>query len=79
METFTPTSEDIERAKVVLSNALRYEFDMLDAASRYMQTSAFSKLSPPKNQFEWLTRNATIEVEAYCGGFTRKQDAVRIA
>jgi hypothetical protein len=58
---FTPTDDDMERAKIVLTDALPYEFDMLDAASRYMQTTAFSKLAEPKNQTEWLTRNATVE------------------
>ena len=56
-----PNREDIERAKIVLDDALSYELDMLDAAARYMQTDEFSKLTKPKTEIEWLTCNATIE------------------
>ena len=56
-----PNSEDLERAKIVLDDALPYELDMLDAAARYMQTDEFSKLTKPKTEIEWLTCNATIE------------------
>jgi hypothetical protein len=56
-----PNSEDMERAKIVLDDALPYELDMLDAAARYMQTDEFSKLTKPKTEIEWLTCNATIE------------------
>jgi hypothetical protein len=56
-----PNREDMERAKIVLDDALFYELDMLDAAARYMQTDEFSKLTKPKTEIEWLTCNATIE------------------
>jgi hypothetical protein len=56
-----PNREDMERAKIVLDDALSYELDMLDAAARYMQTDEFSKLTKPKTEIEWLTCNATIE------------------
>jgi len=56
-----PNREDMERAKIVLDDALPYELDMLDAAARYMQTDEFSKLTKPKTETEWLTCNATIE------------------
>jgi hypothetical protein len=56
-----PNREDLERAKIVLNDALPYELDMLDAAARYMQTDEFSKLTKPKTEFEWLACNATIE------------------
>jgi hypothetical protein len=56
-----PNREDMERAKIVLDDALPYELDMLDATVRYMQTDEFSKLTKPKTEFEWLTCNATIE------------------
>jgi hypothetical protein len=52
---------DMERAKIVLDDALPYELDMLDAAARYMQTDEFSKLTKPKTEIGWLTCNATIE------------------
>jgi hypothetical protein len=32
-----PNRADMERAKIVLDDALPYELDMLDAAVRYMQ------------------------------------------
>ena len=53
--------EEMERAKIVLDDALPYELAMLDAAVRYMQTDEFSKLTKPKTEIEWLTCNATIE------------------
>jgi hypothetical protein len=56
-----PNREDMERAKIVLDDALPYELDMLDAAVRYMQTDEFSQLTTPKTEIEWLTCNATIE------------------
>jgi len=56
-----PNREDMERAKIVLDDALPYELDMLDAAARYMQTDEFSKLTKPKTETEWLTWNATVE------------------
>jgi hypothetical protein len=56
-----PNREDMERAKIVLDDALPYELDMLDAAARYMQTDEFSKLTKPKTEIEWLTCNAIIE------------------
>jgi hypothetical protein len=56
-----PNREDMERAKIVLDDALPYELDMLDAAARYMQTDEFSKLTKSKTETEWLTCNATIE------------------
>ena len=64
-----PNREDMERAKIVLDDALPYELDMLDAAVRYMQTDEFSKLTTPKTEIEWLTCNATIEAfwtHAHC-------------
>lgn len=56
-----PGREDMERAKIVLDDALPYELDMLDAAARYMQTDEFSNLTKFKTEIEWLTCNATIE------------------
>ena len=56
-----PNREDMERAKIVLDDALPYELDMLDAAARYMQTDEFSKLTNCKTEVERLTCNATIE------------------
>ena len=56
-----PNREDMERAKIVLDDALPYELDMLDAAARYMQTDEFSKLTTPKTEIERLTCNAIIE------------------
>ena len=47
----------MERAKIVLDDALPYELDLLDAAARYMQTDEFSKLTKPKTEIEWLTCN----------------------
>jgi hypothetical protein len=55
-----PNREDMERAKIALDDTLSYELDMLDAAARYMQTDEFSRLTKPKTEIEWLTRNATI-------------------
>src|SRR5262249_15225455 len=56
-----PNREGMERAKIVLDNALPYELDMLDAAARYMQTDEFSKLTTPKAELEWLACNTIIE------------------
>src|SRR5262245_40589302 len=56
-----PNREEMERAKIVLDDALAYELDMLNSAVRYMQTDEFSKLTKPKTEIEWLTCNATIE------------------
>jgi hypothetical protein len=56
-----PNREDIERAKIVLDDALPCELDMLDAAARFMQTVEFSKLTKPTTEIEWLTCNAIIE------------------
>ena len=56
-----PNREDMERAKIVLDDALPYELDMLDAAVRYMQMDEFSKLTKPKTEIEWLICNAIIE------------------
>jgi len=56
-----PDREEMERAKIVLDDALPYELDMLDAAARYMQTDEFSKLTTAKTELEWLTCNAIIE------------------
>jgi hypothetical protein len=56
-----PNREDMERAKIVLDDALTYELDMLDAAARYMQTDEFAELTNRKTEVEWLTCNATIE------------------
>jgi hypothetical protein len=56
-----PNREDMERAKIVLDDALPYELDMLDASARYMQTDEFSKLTKPTTEIEWLTCNAIIE------------------
>jgi hypothetical protein len=56
-----PNREDMERAKIVLDDALTYELDMLDAAARYMQTDDFAELTNRKTEVEWLTCNATIE------------------
>jgi hypothetical protein len=53
--------EDMERAKIVLDDALPYELDMFDAAARYMQTDEFSKLTTAKTEIEWLSCNAIIE------------------
>jgi hypothetical protein len=58
---FMPTEDDLKRAKVLLTDALPYELDMLDAAARYMQTSEFPKFETTKSKIEWHTRNATIE------------------
>ena len=55
-----PNRVDMERAKIVLDDALPYELDMLDAAVRYMQKDEFSKLTP-KTEVEWLTCNTIIE------------------
>ena len=56
-----PNRADMERAKIVLDDALPYELDMFDAAVHYMQTDEFSKLTRPTTEIEWLTCNAIIE------------------
>ena len=62
IDTFTPSKEDMGRAEIVLGDALPYELDMLDEATRYMQTDEFARLAQSKkNLTEWHTRNATIE------------------
>jgi hypothetical protein len=60
-EGFTPNHDDMRRAEIVLDDAFPYELDMLDAAARFMQSDQFKKLANPKNEIEWLTRNAAVE------------------
>jgi hypothetical protein len=58
---FTLTEDDLKRAKIVLTDALPYELNMLDVAARYMKMTEFSKLRTPTNEIECHTYNATIE------------------
>jgi len=68
-----PNREDMERAKIVLDDALPYELDLLDAAARYMQTDEFSKLTKPKTEIEWLTCNdgPALASPALCATYRR--------
>jgi hypothetical protein len=60
MTNFEPTSEELRRAEIVLSDALPYELMMLDVAARYTQTSAFANLEKTKKT-AWFIHNATVE------------------
>jgi hypothetical protein len=54
-----PEGDAMKRAITVLSDALRYEFDMLDAVALHMQKEEFKHLG--NNETECLIRNAIVE------------------
>jgi hypothetical protein len=60
-ESFSPTSEELRKAKIVLGDALPYELAMLDIGARFTQKPEFTQLKKDENPIDWLTYNATVE------------------
>jgi hypothetical protein len=73
------TAGELQKVKIVLSDALPYELSMLEAAVRYMQEDSFHALKVDNNYVDAFIRNATIEtfwthVRCLIEFFNRKND-----